>query len=172
MNDKANGSLGSLEFAVRDGQATMRVQGRGTFALARPLRQIGDKVANDGLRQLTVDLAACSSLDSTFIGGLTMIALAAQRGVPALVLANASERVAGQIAGLGIGQLFTFVEAQVEWPDQPASLPAAEPPPAPHEVAATALAAHQALAQADPANLDRFGAVIRLLEKEAKPSKP
>ncbi|MCZ7608315.1 MAG: STAS domain-containing protein [Planctomycetota bacterium] len=61
---------GHLEAARTKEAVYVRVVGLGNFNNAGPLREYCEKAFNDGVRNVIVDLAPCTGLDSTFMGTL------------------------------------------------------------------------------------------------------
>ncbi|HTL51064.1 MAG TPA: hypothetical protein VL860_00665 [Planctomycetota bacterium] len=65
-----------LLVARHDSMVVVRVEGLGHMALAPGLNEIFNQCFDSGCRQVLVDLAECTGVDSTFMG--TMVGLAAE----------------------------------------------------------------------------------------------
>ena len=78
-----------LLISNRDGIYTIKVSGRANFEYAVPMRDIAKNSV--AIRGVKIDLGDCVAMDSTFMGVLTMLALAARRSNAAVELLNASD---------------------------------------------------------------------------------
>ncbi|MCQ2378306.1 MAG: STAS domain-containing protein [Victivallaceae bacterium] len=154
-----------LLISNRDGVCSVRVTGRANFEYAVPLRDLARKI--DAVSTLEIDLGGCTAMDSTFMGVLTMLAVALHRSRRPLTLCNASETLKALLRGLGILKLFVFTERAENAPETP-ELPAGQNAAAALQVAETVVEAHRTLAQADAENEKRFAAVIRFAEADAE----
>jgi len=129
-------------------------------------------MVNRGHREFVVDLRNCPAMDSTFMGTMAGIALRLREiGQGHLRVVNLNERNSDLLCNLGLDQLFSL-DAQ----------PAAGAPTVPLEsnsgagVAAdhqahvkTIIDAHQALVDADAANLTKFKDVLEYLKQDLRP---
>ncbi len=83
----------------------IRVVGRGAFQNSQPLRRFAEEMITKGQREFVIDLAQCAGMDSTFLGGMTGIALRLRqngnRGSVCIVNASARHRELLQTMGLG-----------------------------------------------------------------------
>jgi anti-sigma B factor antagonist len=146
----------------------VKVEGRGTFQNSGGLKTYAVDMIQQGYRRFVVDLEQCEMMDSTFMGMLTSISLRLRDcGDGGMEVVGASPRTSGLLANLGLDQLFSVKKAgDPTAAAAPLSLPAHEEAPRPasaHEM----LAAHEALAEAAPANAIRFRDVLELLQKES-----
>ena len=150
------------------------VVGMANFKLAQAFRQAIQAARLAGSRLVVVDMAACQGMDSTFMGTLAAMGLAADKpdGTPA-VLINLSEHGANLLRGLGVDRILKFYPAQFlpesirDMAPLVASLqPIEAPPQASHEMAAMMFDAHETLTRVEPENLQRFKDVLEYLRKD------
>lgn len=100
-------SRGTVCFLQHDGAVTFRVEGRGTMAQSLPLRRQAEHSLENGLRQLRVDLRACTYMDSTFIGTLLKLRKSAEaRGTVEFTLLAPSPACDRILQGMGLGEVF------------------------------------------------------------------
>ena len=155
----------------RRNEFLVKVRGRATFEYSPPLRNLVKGFSpSDQIDKFCVDLSECNAMDSTFMGVLTMLSLAARRYKAPVEIANASEHNRGLLVGLGIEKMFTFVEVSAQQPD-PASKTSVQtqPPttqPDMRERTETVLDAHKVLMDVDDANKDKFKVVVDLAKKD------
>jgi anti-anti-sigma regulatory factor len=146
--------------------AQARIVGRATFKVSRDFREFGLRALQGGVRHLILDFSACTFMDSTFMGILTLLAIDS-RGHAEILLVNVSPANRALLAGLGVAKLFRYAEmprtGNVTWESL---CRAAAGSLDPAQVAGTVLDAHQALMDADAGNVPRFRNVVELLKIE------
>ena len=106
-----------------------------------------------------MDLKACTAMDSTFMGVLSMGGLKAADNGGALEIYNASDALKRSLADLGVDELFVFREGS------PGAVTESEDAPEKPDMLTTAVTveeAHRKLVEADGANEPKFRAVIDL----------
>jgi len=154
-----------LEVSVGDKAAWARVRGRAKFPLAPALRRFAERVLTPARPVFCLDLQACASLDSTFVGTLVLIATEIAPPPREVHVLNATEDVRRQLADLGVSGLFRFGGAGATTAPGPAfQRVAARPQPDENETRATMLHAHEALADLSPENERSFRDVIAFLK--------
>ena len=131
--------------------------GRANFEYAVPIRELVN--SNEGRRTIRVDLKACTAMDSTFMGVLSMGGLKAADNGSAFEIYNASPALRRSLADLGVDELFDFCEGSPGTVTESAGSPKGSDMLA---AAETVEEAHRKLVEADSANESRFRAVIDL----------
>ena len=117
-------------------------------------------------RSVIIDLAACTGMDSTFMGILSCLAGHVEAHDATLQVVNAAGRNGELLRGLGLDNLFSIQDGTAHLPPAPACA-AVEPSPCTRgERTAVCLEAHEALAAADPRNAETFRDVIDLMREE------
>lgn len=160
---------GHLEIARAEGAVYVRVVGAGSFAVALPLRETGEELIAEGHRKFLIDLRACESVDSTFMGTLAGLAASVGMGAGAeggwIQAVNANPHVLRLMHELGLAKILRVRTDAVEVPALPGTrLEARLGGPA--KRLETAADAHRRLLPLDPANEKRFAGVLQLLDKE------
>jgi anti-anti-sigma factor len=164
-----------IQCAVLNGGdvAVVRVSGRGTFQNSVPLRQLADHLRERGKpRDFIVDLSDCSTMDSTFLGGLAAVSIAQKRGGRSpVVVVNANSQVRRLFKKLGLMQVLEVADDTADT-KQVAESCRDEMAPAPvsgtvsyKDQIAHTLEAHKILCDIEAENTERFQTVIEYLEK-------
>ncbi|NLG34345.1 MAG: STAS domain-containing protein [Lentisphaerae bacterium] len=165
---------GQILAATVDNCTMVAVMGAGNFKLAPSFRQAVQAARLAGSAMIVVDMAGCTTLDSTFMGTLAALGFSAGKpdGTPA-VLINLTPHAAGLLKGLGVDRLLkgypmgSLPEGMGDLSALVASLKPVEA--APHEdrdMAALMYDAHETLTRVDPENLQRFKDVLTFLRKD------
>ncbi|MFT4175178.1 MAG: STAS domain-containing protein [Luteolibacter sp.] len=137
------------------------------------LKEFGEERIASGESCLVVDLAACTGMDSTFMGTLAGLAArlaTAEDGV--LQVAQPGERNRRSLEDLGLDFLMKIDPVKAEWQDEIEEIRASLKPPRavakPGDLqrAALVLEAHQVLSNANEGNARKFSGVVSLLEAE------
>ena len=157
-----------IEAAKWQDQHWIRLIGPATFTAAPKLLEIVDKVLENGACEISVDLGACSWMDSTFAGTLVSLLRKGNRDHPVrLSLHNPSQVCLDGLARMNLDKLFP-IDA-VGAPDR-ADWQAIEVGDVPKaELAEVVIRAHEDLGSADPAN-EQFGRIADSLRKDIQPS--
>lgn len=149
----------------------VKVDGRGTFQNSVGMKEFVKQMIQRGYREFVVDLQNCELMDSTFMGTLAGVALRLREiGQGSLNAVNVNERNSGLLSSLGLDQLFTV--SSLDSGDQPAIPSEAKLKATPSEKVGmetqkeTVLEAHEALAEADSANAEKFKDVLDYLRNE------
>jgi anti-anti-sigma regulatory factor len=149
------------------GQGVMfRLLGRPSLDLSHHLRTSADRMMGAGQRQFTLDLAACPSVDSTFIGVLLYLVKGVGKAAGdegSVCLLNMGEQVRRQIDTLGVLDRFRLATAdaggvQFDTVNVPAAGKAG--------ITRVCLDAHKDLIEACSSNAARFQDVIKFLEAD------
>jgi len=146
----------------------IRVEGKGSFLNSGSMKDFSIEMVNRGHREFIVDLAKCPVMDSTFMGTLAGIALRLRElGQGHLRVINLNERNQDLLCNLGLNQLFSIETTVGQGVD------AAEQRPLQDQgrsdltkQAETMLEAHEALVEADAANLTKFKDVLEYLKQD------
>ena len=101
-------SNANLIISEKNGVCNIRVSGRANFECGMPLRTFSKNFTSQTAK-IIIDLGECESMDSTFMGILTMIAIKSRKTGTALELLNASDFTRSLLRGLGVEKMFTFV---------------------------------------------------------------
>ncbi len=153
--------------------AWIRVRGRGTFQTSPQLRAFADQLIEDGPAFLAVDLEDCIGMDSTFLGTLTGIALRFRAHPGArLQILNASSRNLQSLETLGLDQILEVDQDGTAWAEerrlvqenvtQPLE-PVTSDPASQRQIVTEA---HEALCEANAANVNRFRDVLDYLRNQ------
>jgi anti-anti-sigma regulatory factor len=153
--------------AVEGGEYHIKVDGRATFEVSSPVRNLAMKIDNGPLKGVYVNLESCSGMDSTFIGVIAMLGLYARKqNVPSVIL-NSNENNKKLLNGLGLYKIFTYAEDSYagvkKWTDSSSESPAK---PDAVETAKTVLTAHETLMDIDESNVPRFKNVVEFVKKD------
>jgi anti-sigma B factor antagonist len=158
----------------------VQVVGRGTFQNSQPLHRFAQGMIDRGYRRITLDLGACTTMDSTFLGVLAGMGLrlrdpsAAPTGEVRIV--NASRRSVELLETLGLDRLFAIRQLDSRTgpvPPPPNGLQRlpdsdVESDPRPsvkRDTTDLMLTAHTNLIRADQRNEGRFATVTRSLRE-------
>ena len=158
---------GYLEAARTPEAVYVRVVGLGNFNNAGPLREYAEGAFNEGVRNVIIDLAQCTGLDSTFMGTLMGFIGFGGKEPVAVSIVNATPTTMRAMSSLGLPKILHVREEPVEvpecrlqrlregWQDKKRR---------------TLLIrdAHVALIRADRENESRFGPFVEALCKEAR----
>ncbi|MBI4663482.1 MAG: STAS domain-containing protein [Verrucomicrobia bacterium] len=163
----------NLLVAVTDRVAFLKIVGRANVASSVPFKTLAADLRSSGFHNFVVDLGACSTMDSTFLGVLVGVVLnsvepPAATGAFCLQLLNPNQRVADLLDNLGVVHLFTITSggnpAEATLEPSPASEVAASR----EEISKTCLEAHQLLMAVNPENIPKFKDVAQFLAEDLK----
>lgn len=170
-----------ITVGIFDGFSWIRCEGKGSFLNSPALKSFGDQRIAAGESLLVVDLAACTGMDSTFMGSLAGLAtrLTALEGGGALHIADPGERNRRSLEDLGLDFLMEIDPPTSCWRGKVDAVRSALQ--APSAVSALGqvqrarhvLEAHQTLAEVNDKNAREFEGVVTMLEKDlASKSQP
>lgn len=151
----------NISLVNRNGNFEIQVSGRANFEYAVPIREIAK--TPEAIRSCRINLRDCVAMDSTFMGVLTMLALAAKRNQAEVELFNASEFLVKLLRGLGIQKLFVFKEGDFAANGDNDS---ADPAASALTTAETVAEAHRTLVEADQGNAEKFADVINFADQD------
>lgn len=156
---------GSIEVATTAERAYVRVRGTADFGCTEPLRRFVRSMLDRQIAELVLDLGECTTMDSTFMGGLTAIAREVGRRFAGkrVVVARLGDDNRRLLATLGILPFFELAEDAAV----PSALEPAPPSPlSSGQLAREVLDAHQALRAVSERNALEFRDVCEVLERE------
>jgi len=157
--------------------AWIRVSGKGSFQTSPQLRAFAEKMVEKNRTNVVVDLDDCPTMDSTFMGTLTGIALLLQ-GKPGgrLQVINANTRNLQLLQDLGIDQILDLDVTGEAWRVERKLVrehihqAVQTEPLSKKEQKIAVLTAHEALCKVNADNVPRFRDVIEYLKEEVKTS--
>lgn len=156
--------------------AWVRIRGKGTFRVSPALRRFANCIVEEGQCRILVDLEECPSMDSTFMGTLTGIALMVRDRPNSLFqVINAGEKNLESLRTLGLDQVFQVDVDGSAWSDvkplveenvtrllTPTHLN-------PEEKRRFIVEAHQTLCDANRENVPQFQDVLLYLSQHHRP---
>ncbi len=149
--------------------AFVSVEGRGTHVQALPLKKFLTEALSRGHHRLTVDLAGCVSMDSTFLGVLAAAALRLKEGgLGSAMVLHASPRNLEAMKTLGIDRLLQVVQLPHDAMATPELTPLPASAQSREEWALTILEAHEFLASVDAVNRPRIDEVVQMLQGDLR----
>ena len=155
------------------GLAWIRPEGKGNFLAGPALKACADAEVQRGCERIVVDLEACSSVDSTFMGAIVTIAKSLRaklgRGHD-LEIADANDTNARAMMDLGLSSLVKINPAEAEWQQQKQDFRTHLHPSGKNDDQQDrgdfVLKAHKELVAAFPENEEKFSSLIDMLEKQ------
>ena len=140
------------------------LSGRVNFETVVPLRDFVNNIPED-VKDITVELSECLSMDSTCMGVLSMLALLGiKRKIKLKVLNAGGNRQL--LKGLGVEKLFKFEDAEFE-PYSDIIYPKLDAGKKDMQTTTeTVLEAHEVLMDADSSNQQRFKAVVDMTRQD------
>ena len=156
-----------LTITAMDNGYLIAVTGRANFDYAVPLRELSEKLVPGNWLQF--DMEYGETMDSTFMGVLTMLALKLRKSGAKIMLINASEQLNKLLRDLGVAKLFNFVsgdetvkndgaKTEVQLSGKASLLTTAQ----------TVVDAHKTLVEADSSNAEKFDKVIEFAELDVE----
>ncbi|MDX1679373.1 MAG: STAS domain-containing protein [Akkermansiaceae bacterium] len=164
---------------VFEGFSWIRCEGKGSFLNSPLVKSFGDARVGEGESVLVIDLAACSGMDSTFMGTLAGMAarLAAVDG-GILQVAGADERNRRSLEDLGLDFMMQIDPKEPSWKDDIENIrsqlkPAqAVEPMNLSERARHVLRAHEELTDLNEKNAREFENVVGTLKRQVDKESP
>ncbi len=167
--------IGNQILAATADQCTLVVvSGSATYKLAPSFKQATQAARLAGSLLIVVDMAACTSMDSTFMGSIASLGFTLQKAETSpLVLINLRPNAVALLRGLGVDRILKVYPAGT-LPDglgdltplahnlQPIMTEAASE----RELAALMYDAHETLTKVAPENLQRFKDVLAFLRED------
>ncbi len=153
----------------------VRVYGKGSFDISPQLNRFATDRIAAGTRHLVIDLERCPTMDSTFMGTLTGIAVRLM-DLPGgrLQVVNPNERNQDLLCNLGLDHIFEVDGEGRTWQEERAMISAVlnddvcgqSEHPDRREKCQTMLEAHENLSRACRDNVPKFRDVIECLRQE------
>jgi anti-anti-sigma regulatory factor len=143
--------------------AAIRVLGKGSFSCSREIAAYGLEMVRRQVPRVIIDLAACTGMDSTFMGVLAQIASQGRVGGCMLAIANANQERREQLEELGVHRIVSFIDRDLSGLSWRVLEPADTSRLA---QARTVLEAHEMLTEIDAANITRFKDVVEFIRKD------
>jgi anti-sigma B factor antagonist len=162
---------GSRLYVGREGDSFFaRVAGRGDFGLGPVLEERAEEAIRGGALNIVVDFQSCSYLDSTFLGALVAVAIAAERVHGRIILNCISDWIRERLRTMGLSHMFQLAEQPFAVALQGRPEPALSEVPvgelSREETARYILRAHERLAQMCPELREHLRRVVEALRKE------
>ncbi len=149
----------------------VRVEGRACFANSAALHDFFAQMIGQGKLRFAMDLAGCTSIDSTFLGVLAGTALELRRQNPpgSLVLCRVGKRNLELLRNLGLHRLLTVEAGDFPMDFRTDSKPIDDARAVGDlERARLVLEAHENLVTADPANRHKFQDLLAFLRNRVE----
>lgn len=153
-----------LVIAEKNGICSIRVSGRANFECGMPLRSFA-KNFNETVRRIVIDLAECESMDSTFMGILTMLAMRAKKLNTELEVMNASDYSRSLLRGLGVEKVLKFTVGRIDL-DGGDSVVSGEEKKNKLGAAEAVIEAHRTLMDISLDNIAKFEKVVEFAESD------
>lgn len=158
--------------AVENNQYHIKVEGRATFEVSSPLRNLALKLQSAPVSGVFINLENCTGMDSTFIGVLAMIGLDAKKQNSPAEIVNANENNRKLLNGLGLHKIFIYSQSENETPNQKEwHDKSTQSKQDPTETATTVLKAHETLMNIDESNVPRFKSVVDFVKQDLEKNK-
>jgi anti-sigma B factor antagonist len=162
-----------ISVGIFDGFSWIRPEGKGSFQNSPALKAFGDARITAGENRIVVDLAACTGMDSTFMGTLAGLAarLSAMDG-GGLMIAEPGERNRRSLEDLGLDFLMEIDPPAAAWRGKVDAIRGALQVPQPADALGRSqrgrhvLEAHENLSGINERNARAFAGVINMLEKD------
>jgi len=158
----------SIDVAIRDKNAYVRVHGRGTFKMAPSLKEFGVAAVEHGCSRILLEMSDCTGMDSTFMGTLAGLAVQIGKCEGDVVLRNATEKNKFLIKMLGLSQLVKFDEAGSVCETMPSLVENLMVQSDKRELTETMIEAHEVLVDVAPENIVKFKDVLSFLREDLK----
>lgn len=174
---KADSSGGTILVGCFGDVAWIRVEGKGSSRNSARLKSFTELARRKGQSCFVVDLENCAALDSTFMGTMAALALALASEEPAgsLEVINATGRTRETLAHLGLDCLMSVDDDGSAWKEEriqvDKNLTKPLSPVKPIKLntrqhAELVMEAHEALVEANEANVSEFRDVLDFLRQE------
>jgi anti-anti-sigma regulatory factor len=171
--ESATKPAGTLMVAIFGDSAWVKISGRANFTSSIDLKNLVNRLWENGYRHLVFNVGDCVIMDSTFLGVLAGIGLnfaeSKSRGVDCLVeIANPNARISDLLENLGVAHLFNVISTPEISGQKFESLSSENENFSRADVTRTCLEAHKTLMALSPANADKFKDVAQFLAEDLK----
>ncbi len=160
----------SIQVGVCGPSVWVKVEGKGSFLNSENLKEFAFEMLDRGYREFVVDLANCSTMDSTFMGTMARLALRLRElGHGHLHVVHCGIRNLQLLSGVGLDRIFDIDASGDRPPDcslLQQTLEARSREEQKKTQTKTMLEAHEALCEAAPENTLRFKDVLEFLRQE------
>ena len=172
MNPESSG--GTILVGCFGNVAWVRVEGKGNSGNSARLKRFTDHGREKGQRSFVIDLENCPAMDSTFMGTLAALALALEADEPKgqLEIINAKGRARECLGNLGLDCVMSIDDDGSAWQRERVEVarnvakPLAPVEMSKRERAEMVMEAHEALVEANEANVSQFRDVLDFLRQE------
>ena len=96
--------------SIDEGCYSIKVFGRANFEYAPVVRCLAKEIDEKNFKEISIDLAECIGMDSTFMGIIAMLGLKANKCKAIMNIVNANKQNTDLLIGLGIDRLINFVK--------------------------------------------------------------
>ena len=151
-----------VSIAQSSGNYKIKVSGRASFECSPPLRNLAKSFDTEKLLSISIDLAKCESMDSTFMGVLAMLGLRGIKKKASIEITNANAFNYNLLEGLGLCKLFSFRDDIVEDTHDFESTAGKNA----DEKNDTVLEAHEVLMEVDDDNVAKFEKVVAFVKED------
>jgi len=148
----------------------IRIEGRGTFQVSPPVKEVVEKEMGEGRSQFVIDLQECSGMDSTFMGMMAGVGMRLRKkGSGKLSIVGTNEKIRESLDELGLSYLMEIEPKEGPWIDQIDEVRGSL-----HPLGGAAsggneehiLESHENLCDADESNVERFKTVLEVMKSE------
>jgi anti-anti-sigma factor len=163
-----------LYACVNGERCCVRVHGRGSFTVSSNLKAFIERAVTDkSTKSVQIDLHECIGMDSTFMGVLAGLSGRLSKKGVSFVLVNVDEKNIHLLQTLGIDKVLKYqtvesTDASCICEVKGNAVDLSTPEEEQLLTAETMLNAHQALADLNAENVDRFKNVINFLEQDVR----
>jgi anti-sigma B factor antagonist len=167
-----NQPLANLMVAIFEGTVCVKINGRADFTSSLDLKRLIGELWEMQYKHFVFDLRDCQTMDSTFLGVLSGIALKfsegknVQVGAP-LELLNPNPRISETLENLGVADLFCIRNTEQPLAERFEPL-AQSANKSPVELTRNCLEAHKTLMILQPENVQKFKDVTQFLADDLK----
>ncbi len=146
------------------------VSGRANFEYGVPMRRFAKSLDSQHIVKVTINMANCQGMDSTFMGILTMLALKLKKQGAVVEMINISKFNRDLLHTLGIEKLFQFPSGSGESDGSAAKAlsDSAKGGAGALDMAETVVDAHETLMLANEDNVEKFEQVTKFAKQDAE----
>lgn len=155
-----------------DDPVVVKINGKASFLNSAPMKDLFERLVEQGKRRFVVDFQNCSGMDSTFLGILAGLGIRLMKLEPkgSVVLCRLGERNRELVRNLGLHRLLILDEGDAAASVVDDKLEAVEKEARLSEVenARMVLQAHENLVEIDASNKTKFQDVIAFLKNQVE----
>ena len=155
-----------------EGFSWIRCEGKGSFLNSPAVKEFGESRIKRGEKCLVVDLAACTGMDSTFMGTLAGLSSRISEKEGVLQVADPGEKNRNSLEDLGLDFLMEIDPEEAHWKDVAEKARDLLKPKVAGMKAGTELhtrhilEAHEILSEANESNREKFSGVVEMLGEQ------